>query len=274
MLSKLASPPALKRLRDERGLTLIELLVAMVIGLIVTGALLATLELALRQNTSISDRAQADRAGRTAMNGILELLHSSCTGFGSTAIQSPSTTPVSPLASTGGTNLWLLSAYGNSTSGEAAVSGVVLHDINWTSTGTSNTSESVGTLTDYSFRSSGESPNWTFAALSTANATARVLAKNVVPLLTGSTVFQYWRYDTTPGDEHIGELIPVATSEIASLTATKKIAEVTISYKQAPEKSARSEVADTRTGHTATFTSSAVLRFSPPESDTEGATCT
>ncbi|HEX3909837.1 MAG TPA: prepilin-type N-terminal cleavage/methylation domain-containing protein [Solirubrobacteraceae bacterium] len=272
-MSKPTLPRALRRLGDERGLTLIELLVAMIIGLVVTGALLATLELALRQNTSISDRAQADRTGRTAMNAILEQLHSSCTGFGSTAIQGPSTTPVSPLASTGGANLWLLSAYGNSTSGNASVSSVVQHDINWSSTGTSNTGQSVGTLTDYAFTGTGESPNWTFSTLSTANATAKVLAKNVVPLST-STVFHYWRYDTTLTDSTYGELIEVSASEIPALTASKKIAQVTISYKQAPEKSARSEVADTREGHTATFTGSVVLRFTPPESATEGATCT
>ncbi len=272
MLSRPASPSALKRLGDERGLTLIELLVAMIIGLIVTGALLATLELALKQNSSISDRTQADRAGRTAMNAILEQLHSSCTGFGATAIQGPSTTPVSPLASTGGANLWLLSAYGNSTSGNAAVSSIVQHDINWTSTGTSNTGESVGTLTDYAFTGSGESPSWTFPTLSTTNASAKVLAKNVVPLTSG-TVFHYWRYDTTLTDSTYGELIEVPASEIASFTATKKIAQVTIAYKQAPEKSARSEVANTREGHTATFTGSAVLRFTPPESATEGTTC-
>jgi prepilin-type N-terminal cleavage/methylation domain-containing protein len=273
MLSKPSFSRLLQRLRDERGMTLLELLVAMVAGVVVTGALLATLEFALRQNTSISDRAQADRTGRAAMNVILEQLHSSCTGFGSTAIQGPSTTPVTPLASTGGTNLWLLSAYGNTTSGEAAVSGVVEHDINWTATGTSNTSESVGTLTDYAFTGSGESPNWTFPTLSTSNATAKVLARNVVPLTPG-TVFHYWRYDTTIGDEKIGELIEVPSSEIAVLTASKKIAQVTIAYKQGPEKSARSEVADTRPSHTATFKGSAVLRFTPPESATEGATCT
>ena len=39
------------------------------------------------------------------------------------------------VALTGAANLWFLSAYGNSTSSSPAVTAVVLHDLNWTTTG-------------------------------------------------------------------------------------------------------------------------------------------
>jgi prepilin-type N-terminal cleavage/methylation domain-containing protein len=254
------------RISDERGFTLIELLVAIIAGLVVTGAALGLLEVSVRQTTRISDAAQANRAGRNAMNVILEELHSSCTGFGTTAIQAPSTTPVSPLASTGSLNLWFLSAYGNSTSAEPSVSGVVQHDINWTATETSNTGEQLGTLRDYSFTGSGSPPNWSFLPLSAANASAKVLAKNVVP--PASTLFHYYRYDTNPANtETYGTLVEVSPSEVGAVAANKKIAQVTIAYKQAPEKG------DTRQGHTTTFNGSAVLRLTPPEAGSEGATC-
>jgi len=140
----------------------------------------------LRQNARIGDRVQSDRLGRTALNKVVDELRSACTGFGSSAIQAPSTTPTSPLASTGPLNLWFLTAYGSASSGEAAITEVTEHDVVWTSTGTSNTGEALGKLTDYSWKSTGgEPPNspWTFnAVLSTATATkARVLATNVVP---------------------------------------------------------------------------------------------
>src|ERR1700740_3101773 len=141
--------------RSERGFTLMETLMAMVTGVIVTGALLAILEVSLRQQTRITDHAQADQIGRTRMNNIVDALHSSCTGFSATAIQAPKETPASPLAVTGPVNLWFLSAYGNSSSGAAVLTGVTEHDVNWTSTGTSNTGLPLGTLTDYSFASTG-----------------------------------------------------------------------------------------------------------------------
>ncbi|HEY1451389.1 MAG TPA: prepilin-type N-terminal cleavage/methylation domain-containing protein [Solirubrobacteraceae bacterium] len=259
--------PRRASIRDAHGFTLIELLVAMSAGLIVVGALLAILDISLKQTQRISDRVQVDRSGRTAMNNVLEELHSSCTGFGATAIQAPSTTPVSPLAAIGTSNLWFLSAYGNSTSSSPAVSAVVQHDINWTATGTSGTGEQLGTLRDYSFTGSGESPNWAFPTLTTTNATSRVLAKNVIPLST-STLFHYYRYETTSTSSEYGKLVEVGASELASVAENEKIAKVEIAYRQAPEKG------DTREGHTTTFSGSAVLRLTPPESASEGFTCT
>jgi prepilin-type N-terminal cleavage/methylation domain-containing protein len=253
-------------LRDQRGFTLIELLVAMLAGLVVTGAALAILEVSARQATRISDAAQANRAGRSALNVILEELHSSCTGFGTTAIQAPSTTPVSPLAATGALNLWFLSAYGNPTSAEPAVSNVVLHDINWTATETSNTGLQLGTVRDYAFTGSGSAPNWSFPTLSTTNAKVKTLAKSAA--LTGSALFSYYRYDTNSANvKTYGTLIPVASNEVETIATNQKVAQVKIEYLQAPEKG------DTRQGHTTTFSGAAVLRLTPPEAGSEGATC-
>lgn len=258
--------PIRASLGDERGFTLIELLVAMIAGLVLTGALLAILEISLRQTTRLTDRVQVDRGGRATMSNIVDELHSSCTGFGSTAIQAPSTTPTSPLAALGAANLWFLSAYANPTSTEPAVSKIVQHDINWTATGISNTGQQLGTLRDYSFTGSGESPYWVFPALTTGNASARILAKNVVPL-TPSTVFHYSRYETDEASASYGTLVEVGASELASAVANKKIAKVKISYRQAPEKG------DTKEGHTSVFEGSVVLRLTPPESAAEGFTC-
>jgi len=185
--------PAPPSLRSSGGFTLIELLVAMICGLIVTGALLAILEISLRQETRISDRVQADRRGRTALNVVLDELHSACTGFGSTAIQAPSTTPTAPLETTGPKNLWFLSGYGNATSGAASLETITLHDVVWTP---ASAGAQIGTLKDLTFAGTGTSPNWVFPALTEANAKATVLATNVVPLET-STLFHYSRYDTS-----------------------------------------------------------------------------
>jgi prepilin-type N-terminal cleavage/methylation domain-containing protein len=260
--------------REERGLTLIELLVSMTAGAVVVAGATLVLVVALRQNTRITDAVQADDIGRTALNQIVDELHSSCTGFGSSSIQAPTTTPTSPLVSTGPLSLWFLTAYGNGTSGEATVKHVTLHDIAWISTGTSNTKEALGKLVDYSWTGSGEPPStpWTFNSVlspSTANST-RVMATNVVPAKepTPSHVFSYERYDTTPTDEAFGKLVALASNELPPTTTTaKRIATVTAEYTQAPERG------DTRAGHTAQFSDSVVLRLTPPESNSEGSTC-
>jgi pilin/secretion family protein with methylation motif len=258
--------------REERGLTLIELLVSMTAGVVVVAGATLILVVALRQNTRVVDGVQADSIGRTALNQIVDELHSSCTGFGSTSIQAPSTTPTSPLVSTGALSLWFLTAYGSSSSGEASIKRVTLHDIVWSSTGTSNTKEPLGKLIDYSWNSTGgEPPNsaWSFnSVLSPATATlTRVIATNVIPA-EASKLFTYEKYDTTPTDAAYGTLVPLAAAELP-LTATtaKRVAKVTITYTQAPERG------DTRAGHTANFSDSVVLRLTPPESNSEGSTC-
>lgn len=260
------------RLHEERGVTLVELLVSMTAGVIVVGGLIVILAVSLHQNARITDSVQADRLGRTALNQALAELHSGCTGFGSTAIQAPSTTPTSPLAATGATNLWFLTAYGSASSGEAAIKSVTEHDLVWTSTSTSNTGAALGKLTDYSWKSTGgEPPNsaWTFNnVLSPATAEhAHVLASNVVPA-EPSTIFSYYKYDTTSTDTTYGELVPLASSEFPPTAAVaKRIARVKIAFTQAPEHG------DTRTGHTTSFSGAVSLRLTPTESSAEGSTC-
>jgi prepilin-type N-terminal cleavage/methylation domain-containing protein len=261
-------------LHEERGLTLIELLVSMTAGAVVVAAATLILVVALRQNVRVTDRAQADSTGRAVLNQVVDDLHSSCTGFGSSSVQAPATTPTAPLTSTGALSVWFLTAYGSSSSGEAAIKRVTLHDLAWTSTGTSNTKLALGKLVDYSWNSTGgEPPNspWTFnSVLSPATATlARVVATNVVPATEPSQhVFSYERYDTTATDEAFGELVPLVSTELPpTIISAKRIAKVSVDFTQAPERG------DTRQGHTANFSDSVVLRLTPPESNSEGSTC-
>lgn len=97
--------PVLRRLRSERGFTLVEVLVAMVAGLIVCGALFAILEVSVRQNARITDRVQSQQIGSNALTRIIDPLRSGCISRGATPVQSGST----------GTKLIFTTAFSNET---------------------------------------------------------------------------------------------------------------------------------------------------------------
>ncbi len=166
---------AITRVREERGTTLIELLVALVAGLIVTGALLGILVISLRQSTTLGDKLQADQIGRIAMTKVADELHSACI--------SPSFTPVQ--TGSGENELMFITAY----SPEAVIPNAEEHRIVYTSANK--------TLTDYSYKSSGGSwPKFTFPAVSSPTSTVK-LAGHISPVVTKGTterIFTYYKY--------------------------------------------------------------------------------
>jgi prepilin-type N-terminal cleavage/methylation domain-containing protein len=253
---------------SEQGVTLIELLVAMVIGLVVTGALLLILEFSLNQETRISDKVQADTIGRTAMTKVIDKLHSSCTGFGNGGVQIPTGTVSSPLEVTGPSNLWFITAYGSKTAGAAVIEDGTLHDVSWTATRLSNTGQHLGTLTDHSFAatSGNAKEGWQFPAtlsVATATSSTRLATDVVAPQISGaSTLFQYYRYEATGTKK--GELTALISTEFP-LTATTdgEVAKVVVSFTQAPEGG------DTRVDRTANVSDAVLLRFEPTETTSE-----
>jgi hypothetical protein len=258
MMTRLHLPTAL---RAEDGATLMELLVAMLMSIVVVGALLATLEFSLTQEESIADRTSSNQIARLTMSKVIQELQSSCTGFGATAIQAPSTAPTIPLKPIGSTNLWFLSAYGTATKEAAVLTSVTQHDINWTETGTSSTGEKLGKLTDYAFPSEGgESPNWVFPSLKTTTATATVLATKVIPPEKTGSIFKYYKYESN------GTFKEVAGAEAETAAKKGQIAKVEVKFTQAAENG------DTKIGRTTEIADSVALRFNSAVSGSESGT--
>lgn len=265
-MSVTMTPPLPAAVLSEDGMTLIELLVAMVAAIAVMLALFATLEFSAKQESRITERVQANRGGRYAMTEMVENLHSACVGFNANAIQGPSTKPTSPLGELGPTDLWFISANGSPSSGKAVIEKVYEHDVHWASTGKSSTGETLGTLTDYSFPSTtgsgpaSKSGKWEFPTLETKNAKARVLATNVIPQsLSGtSTIFQYYKFSATPGE------LTQVTSAIPTAATENKIVKVAISF------TATSTAGNTKKGYgMAPFSDSVVFRLTPAETSAE-----
>ena len=68
----------LVRLRDERGFTLVEMMVALAIGLVVSTATLAIVIVSVHLSSNYTDRVDANQTGRLAMEKITQALTSSC----------------------------------------------------------------------------------------------------------------------------------------------------------------------------------------------------
>jgi type II secretory pathway pseudopilin PulG len=77
-------------LRRQQGFTLVEVLVAMVTGLIVIGALFAILEVSLRQTSRLDDRVQSTQLGNAALIRVVDALHSACLSHEATPVQEAS----------------------------------------------------------------------------------------------------------------------------------------------------------------------------------------
>jgi prepilin-type N-terminal cleavage/methylation domain-containing protein len=183
---------------DERGFTLVELVVALVAGLVVLGALFSVLEVSLRHSTAVQDRVQANQLGRIAMTKIVDELHSACL--------SPGFTPVQPESAPN--ELRFVAAYGN----EAVLANAYEHRIVFTK------KEKMGTLTDYAYKSNGGSwPKFTFSSTATPSS-GTLLASNISETESGGKgvpVFRYYKYASSSGST---EALPLNTINETPLT--------------------------------------------------------
>jgi Tfp pilus assembly protein PilW len=172
-----ASHPFTVRLREIAGFTLIETLVAMLCGIVVTGALFAILEVSLRQTSRITGRVQASQLGRTTMTRAVDELRSGCIAKEFTPVQEKSTENELIFISSAGPEAVLKKAY--------------LHKISYSS--------AESRLIDKAWANSGgEWPNFKFNTAGNPTSTT-VIGEYVSNELGGkkTPVFQYFSYATS-----------------------------------------------------------------------------
>ncbi len=184
---------------DQRGFTLVELLVAMVAGVVVTGALFTILDVTLHQTTRTFSRVDATQRARTALETIENEMHSACVENRVTPIIKDSTA----------TSVSFWSQYG---------SGVSLTPVKHTISFDSAT----GKLTDATYAvTGGAAPNWVASTTVTVNKT---LLTNVAQ--SGSTpVFQYFTLEppanTAPLPIPLSEADSERTTEVRMTLVVK-----------------------------------------------------
>src|SRR4029077_920224 len=219
----LARATARRLARDEQGFTLIETLVAIVTGVIVTGALFAILEVSLHQSARVVDVVQATQLGRRAMTKMPRELHSACLAPKFTPIQEKS----------GPNELIFINAYSNKaiipTASESPAEGAYEHKIKYES----------NMLVDWAYPSTGGSwPKFTFSKTASPTKGTR-LGENISRSVTEGKevpIFQYYNYATESSSSSttpLGTLNTVAMTTPLSEEKAAEAASVLINFRAA-----------------------------------------
>jgi hypothetical protein len=217
-----------KRLADERGATLVELLVSISTGLVVLSCLTMVIIVTMHSNARVSARVDASQQARLVVTKIMNQVHSACVA--------PKIAPIQ--ATSSGTLLKFIHAAPGQggavaplpTMTEISLAGGVL---------TQTDRAAVG----------GTAPNWTYSATTTS----RQLLKGVAPIAPSSGVFTYYAGNngsTTP----TGQATPLSTAS-ALETVQIRIGLVVSSSEVTSIKDA---------GAAAPIRDGATLRLTPP----------
>jgi prepilin-type N-terminal cleavage/methylation domain-containing protein len=240
------------RWREQHGVTLIELLVAMIMALVVSLAAFSILEFTSSDVSRITSRAHVDQTGRIALQKIMLALHSSCVAL-----------EVNPIVE--GSNSERLKFVSASGTEPAFKTGeVYLHEITYATT---------GTLTEKTFPSIGpetKEGNYPFSA--TPSSTTKLLT-GVEKAESTKPVFQYYKYykkgeEVPTGDPEppYGELVPATPSTGFTTKEAESVAKVTIGFKLKPEGT---ESVIAKGDQPIALEDSAVFRLTPSSTSSE-----
>ena len=226
-------------MRDGRGFTLIEVLVATLLAVIVAAATLAIVIVSVHLTSNYTDRVDATQQGRTVLEKITQALNSSCV--------SASTPPI--LAASDDNDVWFYSS---------------LTDSPTVTPNKVEISLSAGALVENTYAwVSGTTPaTWTFSSTPTSFVLMQHAVADVVGGVT-QPVFRYYGYGSG------GAIATSAYSASSGLGATNAAttAMVSIDYQALPTDNWSAN------GRGTDFNGSVVLRLTPASS-ASGATNT
>jgi Tfp pilus assembly protein PilW len=239
-----------KRLKHDAGFSLVEMMVAILCGVIVTGALFAILEVALRQTARVTDVVQATQLGRSAMTNIVDELHSACINR-----------EFAPVLEKSKSNELRFVA-GFSENAVIESSQAFQHRISWA--GTYPNSEK---LIDKVFKAKGTStwPKFEFEERTVFQEI--LLAQYVYQQSSSVPIFQYFKYDTkaTNGgtETPTSTLVQVTPPPLEGFTAAeaKSIAAVQVNFNAAPSNN------NTTLGRPVAFNTLVTFAFASPASE-------
>jgi hypothetical protein len=233
------------RARSDSGFTLVEQVVGMAIGLIVTFASFAIIDVSMHSQRRISDRADVTQKGRIAMEELIQEIHSGCLITGRSPVQASASG-----VNSDSWNLVFVSGLGSGNPPTVSEHVVTL---------------SGGKLLDtvYPQLPNLDITTWTFSATASSQKT---LVSNIATAYSpagGTPIFSYYAYWNPAAGGTLSTLLnapamtpPLSSTDLLANSASA-VAKIGISYQAIPASG--STVAD----RSQTFTDSAVLRLAP-----------
>lgn len=214
------------RIRDERGTTLVELIVGISMASILIFAMTMVIVVTMHASARSSAEVSSTQLSRNGLSSIIQQLHSACI--------SPRVAPIWEKSS--GTELVFTHSTGSEVTAKPVKSAIVLKE---------------GTLTQYDFASTGSiSPPWTFAEKASAT---KQLMTGVEPIPPSTAIFNY--YSSTNGQISSTPLpTPLSKTDAASTIL------VSVGISSAPTAQKRSANSNVSTH----IQDSALLRLTAP----------
>lgn len=214
---------------DERGYSLVELLVATIAGIVVFSAIMGLITVTTQHNQFVADRVAANQRARPVMTQVMNTLHSACVAPAVAPVQSGSTDSSMVVLSKSGSAV-------NPTPDRRVV----------TLTGT--------TLSEQVFPANGgAAPTWTFSG--TASETRELLTG--VSTTPGVPLFRYYEYVN-------GAISPTPLTTPLSAASAARTVQVTVTFGASPTTGG---VATADAKAPIVLSDSAILRLSAASED-------
>jgi prepilin-type N-terminal cleavage/methylation domain-containing protein len=219
---------------DERGMTLVELMIAMAVGFVVLFATFALVEVSARNSARIAHRVDLNQRVRPVMQHVMDELHSACVA--------PGIAPVLEGSTPSSLNFLHQTGSGVSPTPDRRVislSGTTLSESLYAGVG-------------------GSGPDdWTFAT----TPSTRVLLADVEPAHLGdpptdAPLFRYWAYE--PGETTLAEVSTPLTEESA-----ETVVQVDVAFSVDPSRNPTNDPNDA-----VSVADSVLLRFEPAQGGT------
>jgi len=246
------SVAAVRAAQSAAGYTLIETLVALVLGLVVTGIAFSLLSFTLSDVSRINERATVDQNGLHVIENLMLQLHSACVA--------PEVTPIREESS--GEALRFISEENT----KASLEQVELHEVIYKPA----SGNFKGSLVEKSWLSSGTPPNYTFPAKATTPNTTLTLVKGVKQFEEGGKAVPVFRYYGFSGTEtgYLSSTEITGSGGILHAAEAAKVVKMTVAFTVTPEAN---EPNSFKSDRPVSFEDSAIFRLSP-SSETSSAT--
>ena len=241
-----------RRLSDQRGFTLVELMAAMAVGAVIIGVAYGLLDSVVRTFGTAEHRVDVSQRGRQAMDTITQRLRSQVCGGDETA----GFTPPLLLAEANKVVFW---SNQSETLGRA------------TSATTPN-SETDRRLRGLEYTTPGNVNELIYAAtatLPTATSTPRSITKNVATN-NGPGLFRYYAYNPQAADQVVVPAPPLFIELTPPLSAAnlKRVVRITVGFTAYPENSnASDKLAANFNGDFLSRSASSPYEYSEPPTD-------